>query len=330
MGKSTALQEMFETEKAHSVRDIYMFVNLAQFTTDIALLREIFDHPNYEKWLQSGDDLHLFLDSLDECLIRVDTVASILGERLAAAPTDRLFLRIACRSAEWPEYLGRRLLEQFGEDSLGVYELAPLRKIDVAKEARITTSDEAGFIAQVKERNAVPMAVRPVTLRFLLNSYARSSFPANRQELYLEGCRVLCEEPDPAKRASPSLGRPDVAMRLNAATRIAAVMVFCRKSAIWSAPDFGDRPESDLAIGDLPRVEPSNVGANAIHDALTTNLFARLVRSLLAAFDAGDIFDDLSFGATCAALSGSAKYPSKSRGGRLPRGCQNRGNSMRC
>src|ERR1700728_4850077 len=40
MGKSTALREIYETEKAQAAEGRYMFVNLAQFTTDIALLRD--------------------------------------------------------------------------------------------------------------------------------------------------------------------------------------------------------------------------------------------------------------------------------------------------
>jgi hypothetical protein len=157
-----------------------------------------------------------------------------------------------------------------------MYELAPLRRIDVFNEAGTSISDQAKFMAEVEERNAVPMAIRPVTLAFLVNSYSRSRFPANRQELYFEGCRVLCEEPDSAKRESAMLGRPDVIQRLNAATRLAAIMIFCRRSAIWSGADLGDRPESDLLVSDFTSIEPSTFTADGIHDTLTTNLFFRI------------------------------------------------------
>ena len=64
--------------------------------------------------LSGSQNLHFFLDSLDECLLRIDTVAALLGEELPKYPIDRLHLRIACRTADWPatlsidEVVGRR------------------------------------------------------------------------------------------------------------------------------------------------------------------------------------------------------------------------------
>jgi hypothetical protein len=46
--------------------------------------------------------LHLFLDSLDEARLRIGVVTTLLIEKLRQHQIERLYLRIACRTAEWP------------------------------------------------------------------------------------------------------------------------------------------------------------------------------------------------------------------------------------
>lgn len=72
---------------------------------------------------------------MDECLLRVDTLSLLLIQELKKCPIDRLFLRIACRTADWPANLEGGLKQLWGETSVAVYELAPLRKIDVVTAA---------------------------------------------------------------------------------------------------------------------------------------------------------------------------------------------------
>ena len=283
MGKSTAMREAFDAERAGSPQDLHLFKDLGQFTTDVALLQTVFGDERYVEWLRGDSRLHLFLDSLDECLLRIDTVAAILGEKLAAAP-DRLSLRIACRGAEWPVYLEKRLGDRFGS-SLGVYELAPLRHDDVALAAEKTGIDPGEFMAHVAKRDAVALAIRPVTLRFLLNTYRRSNIPPTRRGLYLEGCRLLCEETSETRLASVRLERPDVQKRLRVAARIAAVMMFARKSAVWLGPDLGDRPDSDVPIRDIASSNTGETGSTTgedVRDTLSSSLFIGLDPNRLA------------------------------------------------
>ena len=121
-------------------------------------------------WLSSGSTLALFIDSLDECLLRVDNVSAILADGFSHAPTERLFLRLTCRTAEWQLSLERKLREKYGESDIGVFELAPLRRIDVVGEAKAEGIGEADeFLQEVITREAVPLAIKPVTLRFLID-----------------------------------------------------------------------------------------------------------------------------------------------------------------
>src|SRR5205814_8639499 len=54
-------------------------------------------------------------------------------------PTDRLSVRIACRTAVWPSaVLEAALCRIWGEPAVGVFELAPLRRRDVVAGAEVS------------------------------------------------------------------------------------------------------------------------------------------------------------------------------------------------
>jgi hypothetical protein len=84
-------------------------------------------------WLSGEVILHNYLDSLDECQLQIRNVANILIAELKKLPVERLRLRVACRTADWPRYLEDNLRERWGENDVGVYELAPLRRVDVVE-----------------------------------------------------------------------------------------------------------------------------------------------------------------------------------------------------
>jgi hypothetical protein len=93
----------------------------------------LFEGSEFQRWRNGDYILHLFLDSLDECLMRMDNVATLLADELPKQPTDRLHLRVACRTAVWPGILERALDNVFPE--FRAFEMAPLRRIDVRRAA---------------------------------------------------------------------------------------------------------------------------------------------------------------------------------------------------
>jgi predicted NACHT family NTPase len=115
--------------------------------------------------------LHVFLDSLDECLLRVNTVAALLVDEFRNYPVERLYLRIGCRTAEWPNLLEEGLQDLWPEGGFEAYELAPLRRVDVAAAASAKELDAETFLRAVDEAEAVPLAIKPVTMDFLIDSY---------------------------------------------------------------------------------------------------------------------------------------------------------------
>src|SRR4029077_10801011 len=154
--------------------------------------------------------LHLFLDSLDECLLRIDNIAALIADQLPKEPVKRLRIRIACRTAPWPRILENAFLKLFGEEGFEAYELAPLRRKDVrhALDKNYVTHPDA-FLARVDALDARSLAIKPVTLNFLINTYLRDGdLPADQIGLYQKGCRILCEESNGGPRYQErALGR---------------------------------------------------------------------------------------------------------------------------
>ena len=103
-----------------------IYVDLKVSSSEEALRRRIFKSPAFGGWKAGTGDLFLHLDSLDEGMLRIDTLASLLAEELQAAPSGRLSVRIACRTAVWPAgTLGTAFTNIWGEAAVGVFELAP-------------------------------------------------------------------------------------------------------------------------------------------------------------------------------------------------------------
>jgi predicted NACHT family NTPase len=196
-------------------------------------------------------------------------------------PTERLRLRIACRPADWQVTLEQGFGKIWGESKVRVFELAPLRKLDVASAAELSNIDPLLFIDAIIRRDVVPLAIKPVTLEFLIGAFAKGgSLPASRAELYFEGCKRLCEEPNRHRWDSP-VGRGKLAadQRLAIAARLAAVTQLSNRAAIWIGPEAGleaeDVPQESL-IGATEGVLSSEVAVDltAVREVLGTGLFS--------------------------------------------------------
>ena len=134
IGKSWAIKrESAEIQRSLTVGAKMFFKDLRSFGDESRLMDSLFDSELFESWRKGDWTLHVFLDSLDECLLRIDNVATLIADELPKQPIERLRLRIACRPAPWPTVLEKALLDLFGECQL--YELAPLRRVDVQRAA---------------------------------------------------------------------------------------------------------------------------------------------------------------------------------------------------
>ncbi len=250
MGKSTALDDEFQRVSiAASVNgDIAMQFDLGICSSEDDLERKLFQGDEVTKWRKGNQTLHLFLDSLDEGLLRIDTISKVLRSSLKNCPTERLRLRIASRPGDWPATLEQHLMEIWDKDQVRVFELAPLTKSDVIVAAKTSEIPFEGFIDTIIKSGAVPFAIKPITLKFLIQKFkVDGTLPTNRADLYFDGCRRLSEEPNPDRNTPKLRGKLSVSQRFAIAARIAAVTQFSNKSGIWRGK-LDEAPSEDVLL----------------------------------------------------------------------------------
>lgn len=280
IGKTEALRNIENSEENHTLK-----IDLRSYGTEDRLVRNIFENPLFEACLKGEHHLYLFLDSLDECLLRIDYVAVLLAEEFKKYKTNpnlkNLFLRIACRTADWPSLLERELADLWGNDNIQIMELAPLRRVDVYNAAVDLGIDADRFMNEIWEKEVIPLAIKPITLKFLLNLYiGHGNFPSTQKELYLQGCELLCEETNESRVASRNTGSMRAKYRLKVASRIAALMMFSNKYAVWRGINLGDVPEEDITISDISGEHPKQrdasliISESEIEETLSTGLFS--------------------------------------------------------
>jgi predicted NACHT family NTPase len=284
IGKTYEMENQYRmrTREVKEKGDEAQWIDLKAFQTDARLVKALFETDIFNAWLKGTHRLELFLDSFDECLLHIDSVAAVLAEELKGRPIERLAFRIACRTGEWPIGLEQNLQVLWKDEGLRVYELVPLRRVDVHNAARAFGGFEPeAFMQEISERQAIPLAIKPVTLNFLLNTFRRDNHLPTRQiDLYREGCRVLCEESSQSRRDSKQVGDLSASQRLAVAGRIAAVTLLSNRFAVWTGIDLGDVPDEDVAVKEIAggtevvNSEIFTIGEASIVETLGTGLFS--------------------------------------------------------
>jgi predicted NACHT family NTPase len=286
IGKSQEMTNLFK----HTVESIKpshppLEINLRSCNS---LAIDLIQNPDFIDWNNGEHRLYLFLDSLDEGMLTVGNLATQIADEFNKAiyrnKLDRLYLRIACRTAVFPRILEEGVKKLWKENNTAIYELAPLRRIDVENAAREENIESQEFLSEVWDKTLVPLAIKPLTLRFLLNVYKNNGnqFPSDQTlcSLYLKGCRLLCEENNLSRQGSDQRGKLEADKRLIIAARIAAITVFANRFAIWTGSNQGEMPVEDVKLEQLisgnefPNDRPIDVTESAIREVLDTGLFS--------------------------------------------------------
>ncbi len=290
IGKSRTLESEQDKiiNKIEAAGDQVLLLNLRSYKTQDSLVEELFKSLEFTNWLKGSHQLYIFLDSLDECLLRIDTVAALLADKFnrreIRSKAECLYLRIACRTAVWQAVLEEGLKQLWGKDNVGIYELAPLRRVDVREAAKIEGIDNPGvFLEEINKKNVVPLAIKPITLEFLIKTYRYSGgkFSPNQRlyELYLEGCLWLCEERNKSRISSKLKGNFQRQQRLIIAARIAAITIFSNRFAIRTGIQ-GDVQDDDVLIEKICQGTESvdgrefEITEEAVEEVLDTALFS--------------------------------------------------------
>lgn len=280
IGKTSVLESMYRFRLGNlPSNSIALKWNLNQFSTDDLLVRDIFQSAEILEWKKSKDqNLYLYLDSLDECLLHIDTLKQLLASQIARLDLKRLRLRISCRTGVWPSYLEDELKGSFGLEEILVFTVAPLRRADIVGACEVEKIDEEKFLTEVVKIGASPFAIKPVTLGFLLKTFKENAkLPETQNQIYTLGCKQLCEEYSSSRRGSKNASQLSIEIKFQIACRIAYISIFSNRSSIWLGreqdKEVGDLVPSDFS-GDLITPKGSTKITEAmIFETLDTGLF---------------------------------------------------------
>ncbi len=283
IGKSTSI---FDSKNEISNRiqqkgDSSLWINLNAFGSEDRIIKSIFNSSEFQTWQKEQNNLYIFIDSFDECLLRVGWLASLFSEQLSNVINDKLFLRFICRTAVWPNSLEQKLMDHYKENQLKVYELAPLRKIDVIQAVQTNTMDADKFLSEILDKEVVPLAIKPVTLEFLIKTFkSKGNLPKKQSDLYYEGCLLLCTETNQIRIESGNTGILSSEQKLQIAARIAAITIFSKKNSIWTGTPIGKIVGDDLVFEEIINGkeilnnESIELTSHSIRQVLDTGLFS--------------------------------------------------------
>jgi hypothetical protein len=284
IGKSTVLAA--EQRRLTDDGKEFIAVDLADIADFSDLTTQLFATDAWARWRDGSSQLIVFLDTLDEALLRIPKLRRALLRELRAVDSARLLLRIACRGANWPVTLTDDFTALCTSPPTLRY-LLPLRRSDIERAAAEATGvDSAAFVSQVLERGVVPLATSPLTLGLLLRTMAADgSLPATQIETYRRGLRLLCEEPDWERAESPQTGDGlSAGARMAVAERVAAAVLLSGATSVWDGPDDAQSPAASIvrqvltggSEEDESGAVPAsvNVNENAVRETLRTAVFA--------------------------------------------------------
>jgi predicted NACHT family NTPase len=281
MGKSHAIRAAAEAAQAtmDATKAKPLFLDLRSYGSEERLKADLFESPEFRGWCNGEYQLHVFLDSLDEALLNQQTIAGLLADGIGRlSSVAGLSLRIACRTADWPAELEETLKSKWLAQGFGVYELAPLTRNDVSEAAKASGVDVNAFQRLIEDHDVVPLAFKPITLKFLLQTFQRGPVVGlSQKQLYAEGCRILCEEQSLGRRRAKGVCKLTSGERFQIAKRLAAATILCKRDAIWTAANCGDPLESDVTMDELCAGPSSAIGApitrEILMETLSTGLF---------------------------------------------------------
>lgn len=277
MGKTDVLKsevQQLQSRLKSADRPLVLLEEFRAYGASRPITRLFEDH-RIQEWAASDHILYLFFDGLDEST--VPGLAHALLAEMKKIPScgSRLRLRLSCRGGMWDTSVEDGLLELFGKDQVGVYELVSLRRDDVESAAAAVGLDATQFLAEIKRQDAESFAMRPLTLKFLLRIVKREGqLPSSLTELYRNGLRLLCDEANKYRASNQFVPRLSPVQLFVVAARIAAYLLFSGKAIVRTGPGEYD-PNVELKISDL-------AGGTETDDRATFDVTEADVRETLA------------------------------------------------
>ena len=198
----------------------------------------------------AGPETSIYLDALDEAMIPLKTSAVHVArwiEDCVNGTGSRV--RIACRSAVWPDHLSTALRNCYGEEHQAKALLRVLTNDDIVIAASSYGVDASVFLDHVLSARAEVLAQQPLTLKMLLRIFERGGgLPSTLSELLALGVRKLATDRHERFAIGTELRLPPDDL-LEAADRLACYLIFTGRETVDLSDDpvSGTLPWSDLA-----------------------------------------------------------------------------------
>ncbi|MDJ1466949.1 NACHT domain-containing protein [Xanthocytophaga flava] len=297
-GKSTVINEYKPTnpESLFALQPLNIHSNSDNIIKAIET-SEAFKHweeVNYQK------DFFLILDSLDEALLHVPVLYGAIREWLKSVKQKsgehykNFNLRITCRTAVWDSSFTEELKAIFNpkgsdENNVFQFELALLSQAQAREAAKINELDEDLFIERLTSLQLAAMAIKPITLQFLLQSFKEGQLNQKsvlKSDIYQTGCERLCIETNKERKRSGKTGKLDPKKRLLIASRLAAYTTFSNKAGIAKDWDHTTTealsPSSFITDSFQINVDDHSIDDSAFREVLeVTSLFSATSNGLL-------------------------------------------------
>lgn len=294
-GKTTTLNNFYDSLiLSESSQEKYIWVDLSEYSSDALVIKKIFETKEYNDWLNDNTILFLFIDALDEGMLKIDNVINLIISNLKESnKINMLRLRITCRSAHLLNYIVDEIETLFGfnqEEKFNfLYELAPLRLTDVEEAAKYELNEKSNdFIKQIMDSGIVPLAVKPISLQALLNFYKKNNkLPNSKSEAYEYSLLLLCNEVNETRRRSKIKPHLSPSQRYAVIKRIAAISIFSNCNMIYTGIDMGNLPDGSLSIsqinGDTETASGNEfiVDEKEIIDTFDTGLFVSVMPDMI-------------------------------------------------
>jgi hypothetical protein len=253
MGKSRSL--LAEVEKMKIARPETdrgsIVVDLGPVSSRGDLRDKIKGNSEVITWMAGTGTIHLCLDSLDEALPFYHGLPKELMELIKELPKERMFLSVACRTGQFPQYLEEELQLLFGEGAVNILHLAPLRCKDIHLATNQNGLEAERFVREVSDAGIEALAARPVTLEVLMELFGQQSeLPKDVWSLYERGCRYLLSE-HPGSSRFQLLPSVPLEKKVAVAARIGCLTIFGAYSAIDAGISNNPRERNVLMSGDL-------------------------------------------------------------------------------
>jgi hypothetical protein len=273
IGKSTVIKKEFISDRESNAPSLY--IDFSNYSDVKSAYLSVFESKTFKKWEQGNGCINIYLDHADALYGTRNNIADkVLTELLSKRLNDRLYLRVVCRTARWPNKLEMQLRKHFEDAVLGFFELVPLRHEDVRIAAGSVDSDTDAFMRELDINNIGPLAVRPVTLEYLLKEYSKANcFPKDQQLIYKSCCKVFLTENNQVYYKKSAHSELDIDKRFQIASQIAGIMLLCSKEKVWIGSKKAKLSPNHIRLDELSNaLKIKKVGA--VKQILDTGLFA--------------------------------------------------------